>query len=62
MAECIPKAPERAQRPWISVVTFEMIQHRRHLAEAGLVKDARAMGKAIRGNARGARRYGQRRA
>ena len=52
MQACIPPAPVKPKRPWISTTTLEMIQHRMCLAEVGLIKDARAMDKLIRSNAR----------
>ena len=52
MAEVIPKAPKKAKRPWITADTMELIEHRKCLAELGLVGDARSLDKLIRERAR----------
>ena len=52
MADCVPKAPKRARRAWITEETLEMVEHRKALAGQGLILDARALDKMIRARAR----------
>ena len=47
-----PHKPRRAKRAWITEETLEMVEHRRALAAAGLIGDARALDKLIKAGAR----------
>ena len=44
----VTEAPKRPRRVWISQETMEMLEHRKALAQAGLVAEAQALDKDIR--------------
>ena len=52
MERHIPKAPKRPKRACVSQGTLELIEHRKALAEAGLIEDMRDLGKMIKAAAR----------
>ena len=52
MEDFVPKQPRKARRPWITEPTLELIEHRKALAGAGLIEDARGIDKMIRAAAR----------
>ena len=52
MTDNIPRAARKPKRAWISEATMELLEHRKALAEAGLMEDARGMANMIKKAAR----------
>jgi len=52
MQDHVPRQERRAKRPRISTHTLELIEHRRALAEAGAIKDARELDVMVKQSAR----------
>ena len=48
----VPEAAKKAKRAWLTANTMELVEHRKALAEAGLIEDARNLDKMVKASAR----------
>ena len=57
MKECVPEKVRKPRRPWITPETMELVEHRKALAAAGFLLEARELDKAVKACAREDKRH-----